>query len=254
MVAKFAPNSALSDPLYAIRILYCRWCRRTPVKRWLDVRSFDESWDSRTESIAALIPKNSRVIEFGAGRRKMASYLDPSCTYIPSDLFSRGPGTIVFDLNQRPLPDLRHLKLDVAVFGGVLEYVFNVRSIAHWLFHQTPLCIASYECAVSKRHTAKRVREVLSRSRLGWVNHYDEEELRELFETAGFGCQTRVIWDSGQGEESIFVFQRNLGDARESSPNRGDGERRTSTQTYLQHNAQTGFERRCSHGRKFARR
>ena len=81
---------------------------------------------SARKEIAKLIPAGSNVIEFGAGRRQLEKFLPAGCTYTPSDLVDRGPGTIVCDLNRPPLPDLRHLRLKVAVFGGVLEYVADV--------------------------------------------------------------------------------------------------------------------------------
>jgi hypothetical protein len=96
------------------------------VPLWIDTSHFDTDWEERTRLMARIVPNHSRVIEFGAGKRQLESYLDPSCSYIPSDLVDRGGNTIVLDLNSRPLPDFSHLKLDVAVFGGVLEYISDL--------------------------------------------------------------------------------------------------------------------------------
>ena len=71
----------------------------------------------------------------------------------PSDLVDRGGKTIVFDLNSKPLPDLSHLNLDVAVFAGVLEYISDLDSVVHWLSYQVGLCIASYRCAYTRPRT-----------------------------------------------------------------------------------------------------
>ena len=74
--------------------------KKTDSSRWADTRNILEVWEPRTKQVAALVPNNSRVIEFGAGNRNLERYLDPSCTYVPSDLVDRGPGTIVCDLNK----------------------------------------------------------------------------------------------------------------------------------------------------------
>jgi hypothetical protein len=51
-------------------------------------------------------------------KRRLESYLDPSCSYFPSDAVDRGGNTIVLDLNSRPLPDLSYLELDLEVLLG----------------------------------------------------------------------------------------------------------------------------------------
>ena len=117
--------------------------RRPDVSRWERESSFEEEWEERTRIMARLVPMGSRVIEFGAGSRKMAHHLDPSCTYVASDVVDRGPGTLVWDLNARPLPDLSPLKVDVAIFGGVLEYLVSLEPIARWLARHVTTCIAS---------------------------------------------------------------------------------------------------------------
>ena len=162
--------------------------------------------------MARLVPMGSRVIEFGAGSRKMAHHLDPSCTYLASDVVDRGPGTLVWDLNARPLPDLSPLKVDVAIFGGVLEYLVSLEPIARWLARHVTTCIASYECAETGAWSLNRLRERLRRARLGWVNTHTETELAGLFYAAGFVCEQKVIWHTPTGDEPIFVFQQKMRD------------------------------------------
>jgi hypothetical protein len=181
--------------------------RRPDVSRWAQVSSFDEEWEERTRIMARLVPKGSRVIEFGAGARRMARYLDPSCTYLASDVIHRGPGTLVWDLNERPLPDLSPFKVDVAIFGGVLEYLVRLEPIARWLAHHVSTCIASYECAESAAWSLGRLRERFRRARLGWVSTHTETELAGLFRAAGFVCDQKVIWHTPTGDEPIFVFR-----------------------------------------------
>jgi hypothetical protein len=184
------------------RNLTHRLLNRSDYQRWTDLANYEEWWDARTEKIARLIPPGSRVIEFGAGRRQLEKHLDPTCTYVPSDLEDRGPGTFVCDLNHRPLPDLSHLKVDTAVFGGVLEYLHDLESLAEWLAGQVSLCVASYACVPPKKGTVQRFGGRLDRFYYGYMNSYEEEELVEVFQRAGFRCVARDPWNS----QRVFLF------------------------------------------------
>src|SRR5205823_4537865 len=120
--------------------------QKTDHDRWTNPRSIYASWETRTQLAATLVPNQSRVVEFGAATRALERYLDPSCTYAASDLVDRGPGTIVCDLNARPLPDLGTDAYDVAVIMGVFEYVRDVPSVIDWLAKHFPVCVLSYAC------------------------------------------------------------------------------------------------------------
>ena len=181
---------------------------RVDLARWRDLANFDAAWDERSRIIAGLIPDGSRVIEFGAGRRQLEADLGQRAAYIPADLVSRGPGTVICDLNHRPLPDLRWLQLDGAVFAGVLEYVADVPALPPWLADQVSWCIISYACAASRPRTVQRLREGWGRIRVGWVNAYSEGELEEHFCRSGFLCWEKTIWSTAEGSERIFVFRR----------------------------------------------
>ncbi|ORA20737.1 hypothetical protein BST14_01835 [Mycobacterium arosiense ATCC BAA-1401 = DSM 45069] len=164
----------------------------------LDPTRYDEAWERRTERAAQLIPPGRHVIEFGAGTRKLERYLDPSCTYVPSDLADRGPGTIVCDLNSRPLPDLPDY--DTAVLLGVLEYLVDVPEIIGWLARQIQVCVVSYVC--KSAGSLSGVLEMIHRNRAGWMNHYREEQIVELFQEQGF---EQVSAETCSGNR-LFVF------------------------------------------------
>ena len=185
--------------------------RRPDVSRWEHASSFDPEWDERSRIIAGLVPAGSRVIEFGAGRQQLARYLDPTCTYLASDVIRRDVSTLVADLNARPLPDLSSLRPDVAVFAGVLEYVVRLAPVARWLARHVPACIASYECARTPAWSTRRLGERMERARLGWVSTHTEDELLELFRRAGFAREHRTVWHTPTGDEPIFVFRRRPG-------------------------------------------
>jgi Methyltransferase domain len=178
--------------------------KRTDRRRWADPSNLYVSWESRNKQLAALVPNDSRVIEFGAGKRILERYLDPSCTYTPSDVIDRGPGTIVCDLNERPLPDLGPNAYDVAVFSGVLEYVRDVGSVLDWLTKCVTVCVLSYAPAKAKSSSPRGLLETIGRLRHGWMNSYREEELRSLFCERGFELLQKQDWE----EQRLFVFSR----------------------------------------------
>jgi hypothetical protein len=184
------------------RALRCSVVGTTDVSRWADANAFDD-WDQRTRLIADLIPAGASVIEFGAGRRLLENHLDPSSTYVPSDIVSRGPDTIVLDLNRRPLPDLGR-RFDVAVLAGVLEYIHKLPSFAIWLASTADAVIASYTPAKTRPRSLRRLRERYARAGAGWVNSFSEAELLEIFAAAGLR-PTRVLdWRTDEGDERIF--------------------------------------------------
>jgi hypothetical protein len=186
--------------------LRCRLLGRSDVSHWSDSVSFDASWTDRARVAAGLIPPGANVVEFGAGLRQLEGFLDESVSYIPSDIVDRGPGTLVLDLNSRPLQPMRNA--DTAVFCGVLEYLADLSAVTGWLSGWASLCIASYNCAHSSPRTPQRMAEVAKRARSGWVNTLSERELCALFSAAGFGLVERRTWTAAGDDEPIFVFRR----------------------------------------------
>ncbi len=176
--------------------------------RWSHAAELSPDWDERTRLLARLVPQNSNVIEFGAGRRQLERYLPAGCTYIPSDLVDRGPGTFTLDLNRQDRPDLTPLAVDTAVFGGVLEYIRDLSSLVTWISRYVCRCVVSYECARTRRSDWKRVHEATARARAGWVNTFHEDEFVELFQKVGFSVVCREVWHTKDGDEPLFVFQK----------------------------------------------
>jgi hypothetical protein len=159
--------------------------------------------------MAELIPKNTTVIEFGAGTRTLERLLHPGCKYIPSDLVDRGLGTVVLDLNRRPLPDLSGLGAEVAVFAGVLEYMRDMEGLVAWLSKLVQTCVLSYEPVVPTRRWTQRFRQSTRRVYLGYMNGYSETELLEIFDRAGFDSVTRDSWM----QQQIFLMVKRGGAA-----------------------------------------
>ena len=178
--------------------------KKTDRKRWTDPRSFHADWEPRTEKIADLIPKNTRVIEFGAANRLLERYLNPSCTYTPSDMVDRGSGTIICDLNERPLPDLGADVYDVAVLIGVLEYMRDLPAVLDWLTGYVEVCVLAYAPVRANRYSPRGVLEAVARLRHGWMNNYREEEIRSLFRERGFELARGEDWEA----QRLLVFSQ----------------------------------------------
>lgn len=173
-----------------------RWVvARSDYRRWTSVDGLEEWWSARTEMIAQFVPPDSRVIEFGAGRRHLEQLLPLGCTYTALDLVDRGPGTIVCDLNRRPLPDLRDRAFTVAVFAGVLEYVKDVPSLIAWLGSiGVVTAIVSFDPVPTRLGLIGRVREQLRRLYFGYMCDLTEAELVRCFEAAQMRCVEKRPW------------------------------------------------------------
>jgi hypothetical protein len=181
-----------------------RRAARADYKRWSSPDGLERWWDQRTRALAELVPPHSRVIEFGAGRRQLEKFLPAGCTYTPSDLVNRGEGTIVCDLNRRPLPVLS-LKFDIAVFGGVLEYVRSVPDVITWIRDLgVHTCVLSFDPFPPGLGTLGRYRESGRRAYYGYMNELTEEKLLFHFVEAGFACTQRRNWT----KQLILQFSR----------------------------------------------
>lgn len=167
---------------------------KSDYRRWGNKQSLSPDWDSRTRQIANLIEPGTSVIEFGAGRLILKTYLPETCLYTPSDLVDRGHGTIVCDLNSDPLPEFK--SYDVAVFSGVLEYVNDLPRVILHLSKSVNVILASY----SPTDTNQRYR----RER-GWVNDHTSAQFIDIFESASFHCDHTEKW----GSQLIYKFTKN---------------------------------------------
>ena len=198
----------LGIPLRSARFAIHRLLRRSDAQRWSSAESLSPEWDERTRRLAALVQPRSRVLELGAGRRRLEEYLPPGCTYVPCDIVSRGSDTIVFDLNDQPRPNLIEVAADVAVIGGTLEYVHDLPSVAKWLAGSVaPRCICTYAPARARRRSLGRVWESFLRTSNGWMNTVTEDELLNVFANAGYHCVHRESW----GVQRVFVFDQRRG-------------------------------------------
>ncbi len=153
--------------------------------------------DERSIRLARMILPRSTVLEFGLGMGKLGAHLPPSCEYREYDLVSRSSGTLVVDLNSRPLPSIE--QVDFAVLGGVLEYVIDVPSLVSHLHNVCDRIVASYVPAKSGR-----LWDSVKRRGKGWVNDYTTDELCATFLRSGFLIVQTEEW---QGQ-TLFSFKK----------------------------------------------
>jgi len=164
------------------------------LRRWAHPSEMDTEWNTRTHIMAKLIPANSSVLEFGAGSMVLRTYLPPGTQYTPSDIVSRSADTLVIDLNSKsPLPSFP--SHDIAVFGGVLEYIFDVERVVRHLSQHVRCVIASYAVTDNTPRT-------FTRRALGWVNDMSDVTFRRHFEQNNFVCDHLVEWD----QQMIYRF------------------------------------------------
>lgn len=187
-------KSLLRVPLGTIEVLSSPPSQSTNAERWRDPHALHEDWDERTGLIARLIPEGADVIEFGAGRLALRSFLPAGCRYRPSDIVDRGENTLVCDLN-RELPSMAKV-YSHAVFSGVLEYIVDLPRLTQWLALSVNTVVASYS-------TIDRLSDPVTRARNGWLNHHTRTEVEKAFTSVGFEKHNSIEWR----EQTIFVFE-----------------------------------------------
>ena len=167
--------------------------QRSDVARWRQNEQLNRHWDERTAILGQHIPDHAKVIEFGAGNMFLKEFLNATIAYTPSDIVQRFDETLVCDLNEMPFPfDVS--PYDVAVFSGVLEYVYEVEKVFEQLQGKTDQINLSYCCA-----------DIVKRSRVknGWLSDYTYAELTAIFEQFGYEVAHEEQWN----DQSLFILK-----------------------------------------------
>jgi hypothetical protein len=158
----------------------------TDTARWSAPASFEDYWVERNRLLASRVPPGAAVLEFGAGLRELEKLLPPGCRYTPSDLVDRGPGTIICDLNARPLPGFP--PHDVVVLSGVLEYLHAPAEVLARLREAAPVMLLSYAVWDGASATLE------SRRGNGFVNDLADEKLDALLAGTGWVAEPIGAW------------------------------------------------------------
>lgn len=169
--------------------------RGSDYSRWSREQSLQPSWDARTQLLASWIRSGESVLELGAGRQVLRKQIPVGCTYQPSDMVDRGNGTIVCDLNIRPLPDFA--SFDVAVLSGVLEYLRAPLEVLGLLSVRCRTFVISYA-------TLEAFPDRIDRRSNGWISDLSASEIVEWFEKGGFVLSSHHTWNG----HALYRFDR----------------------------------------------
>lgn len=151
-----------------IKAVFLKIINKSDYSRWQDQKALFSDWNERTKLLAHYIKPNSTVFEFGAARLELKNMLPEGCVYLHSDLVARAEDTLVADLN-KGIPDIP--EVDVIVFSGVLEYIFDVEQLLVRLSPKTKAFVFSYA-------TVNRFPKTSKRREYGWVSDLSEEEFK----------------------------------------------------------------------------
>ena len=131
-------------------------------------------------------------------------YLDPSCTYVASDLVQRGPDTFVCDLNRRPLPDPSALCTRTSPCSpGCWSTSATCRWSSRGCRATSGTAWLSYAVA-APGGLVRAARAGARRTYYGYMNSYSEADLVALFHQGGFACLRTDSWN----DQRLFLFAR----------------------------------------------
>ena len=189
-------------PINAVMTL----CIRTDKKRWSKVARQEPSWDERNRLIGALIPDNSSIVDLGSGAMTLKRYLKPGCQYQPCDVVRSSAEVIVCDFNAEIFPDLPR-RYDYVVCSGILEYMRDPEDFLARLPAFGARILLSYN-PIARGETR------LSRLGKGWVNHFGQNELEELF--GKVGLTFRVVLRREPNEVTYELIPESVGKEQSS--------------------------------------
>lgn len=177
------------------------------IAHWAQLSNHDPNWENRSRLVSSLMVSQETVLEFGAGRKYLKNLLPSGCTYLHSDCVDRGDGTIICDLNTRPLPPFP--EADCVVLCGTIEYVNDPASFLSQVSLICKRLVVSYVCAIDP--TLRN--EISVRRSLGWVNDYSQTQFIEMVERSGFRL-TQIL--NYQDSQKIFEFRSQQNKSKES--------------------------------------
>lgn len=164
--------------------------KRSDFDRWKSDAELLANWNERTAILASYIQPDTHIIEFGAGAMYLKTLLKHVTSYTPSDIVKRDETTIICDLNKPINFDLT--VYDVAVFSGVLEYVYDIDAVVKTMSKANiNQLILSYCCSDIV---------ALTRTKNGWLSDYTKPELEAIFLSNGYNIIDYREWH----KQSIF--------------------------------------------------
>jgi len=164
--------------------------KTSDVSRWSKNNELRSNWNERTAIMASYLVKDSSIIEFGAGVMYLKTILLPTQSYTSSDIVKRFPETLVCDLNEPITFDLT--TYNVAIFSGVLEYVYDVDRVLKQLSAaKVSQLILSYCCSDIV---------LLNREMNGWLSDFKKAEIEEIIKNNNYEILDYTEWN----KQSIY--------------------------------------------------
>jgi hypothetical protein len=155
---------------------------------------FHEGWEERSHLLANYVEKDKSVVEFGAGTGILKEYFDSSIHYQPVDIIKRTPEFLVCDLNVKPFA-INLERYDVAIFSGVLEYIYDINYIFEVMSDHISMILVSYACI-----------DVCKQNRLsnGWLSDYSQAEIEFIFEKNNYFIENKFLWR----DQNLYVLKK----------------------------------------------
>ncbi|XWN32458.1 MAG: hypothetical protein ROR55_04895 [Devosia sp.] len=151
--------------------------------------------DACAALMATMVPPDTAVIEFGAGRMVLGDLIPSTCCYTPCDLMQRSSGTIGRSRAGR-FPALTRT-YDYAVFPNDLHQVSDLDQLAANLAPVARCVIAAY--------TTQEREPPLSRPQnMTWRTARSAGDFVRIFARQGFLLREAGSWD----RQTIFRFDR----------------------------------------------
>jgi len=141
-------------------------------------------WKQRAEVVAKMIPKNTVLLDIGCGCSEITEFLDPSVTYIASDIVVR-PNvkyTYVCNFNQGQLPNVKNVTMISLL--GVSPYSCNLEVFMS--------AIRTYDVPVIMTYIPSDFRHGNEMGSQFDVNEATQRQLEAAIVSAGFKIVSEV--------------------------------------------------------------
>jgi len=164
------------------------WARRmiavrgTDCGRWVDQDQLESGATLRAELASRKIAPSKSVLDLGAGKMELRSFLADTNHYVPADLVQRSEDCLVVDVNQGQFPTGHY---DYIVMLEVLEYVHDAPALLRRAGEAGSILLLTYCVNRNDEEDDRRAR--------GWFNDYTNDSLKQLLESSGWIVQETVV-------------------------------------------------------------
>lgn len=196
----------LADPGRAARLARAKAPDR---QKWGTRASYVPERTERAKVIAQFICDGSRVLEIGTGSGTLRSLIAHRCQYTGADLEPLDQQTLVYDLEQDPVP---RGPWDTIVLVEVLEYIYRPSDALRKLGAAAPHIVLTYCCRIDEDLT-NGDEDPIPRHAIRWT----EQNLRAAMAELGFQLSGREFVNSTPAFEQL-AFEFSKSERLDSTP------------------------------------